>query len=206
MRIGITTRKIEVNGKESFILYKRYIDFYKNHEIVLLMPFQSSSILELCDCFILTGGDDLNPTLYNQNNYSSNNVDDDIDNLDMLVINHALKANKKVLGICRGIQSINVYFGGTLKQDKDCHMNVSHKLLRINKIKGIKIPRKLYVNSYHHQVLDVVGEELNVISKCEDEIVEIIQHKNNNILGVQFHPEIDLENSFYRQILNFILS
>lgn len=189
MKIGITTRKQIVNNKISYIVYERYVDLLKNHEVILLNPKQSEEIINLCDKFILVGGDDLNPRLYNQENTSSYDVCDENDILDYKIIKHAYENNKTLLGICRGIQSINTYFGGTLKQDHKNHINVKHHIMEVNKPRIYKVNKK-EVNSYHHQIIDEVGKDLIVTYKSEDGVIEILEHKNKNIIGVQYHPEI----------------
>ncbi len=190
MKIGISIRINEVNNKETYILYKRYVDYFIEDEIILLLPNQSKEVLDLCDAFMLTGGDDLNPSLYNQENINSNNINDEIDKLDFNIIKHAYDNNKKLLGVCRGIQSINVYFKGTLKQDYKNHMNVEHKINQINKPRLFDIGNSFFVNSYHHQTIDKLGVNLIATYSSDDEIIEIIEHKYKAIIGVQYHPEI----------------
>lgn len=204
MKIGITIREIEVNGKQSYILYKRYMEFYGNHEFIIISPGQSEEILNLCDAFIITGGDDLNPKLYNECVIDCSNINDDIDELDFSIINHCVKFKKRLLGICRGIQSINVYFKGSLNQHIDGHMCKKNYINLIEKSRYIDEVEKQEVNSYHHQSINNVGENLKVIFKSDDGVIEMIEHETCDIIGVQFHPEIDLQNKFYKKILSFI--
>ncbi|MFI3329687.1 MAG: type 1 glutamine amidotransferase [bacterium] len=198
MRIGIVIRKSVVKEKESYILYKRYIDYYKNDEIVLITPGQSQEILDMCDSFILVGGDDINPKIYNEENTNSNDTDDQIDEIDFKVIKYAYENKKMLLGICRGIQSINVFFGGTLHQHIECHMKINHRIKYINELTSYD------VNSYHHQVINKLGVDLNIVAKSEDDVIEIIEHQNKKIFAVQFHPEMDLTNEYYKKILEKI--
>lgn len=189
MKIGITIRIQDVNNKEAFVIYKRYIDFIKDAEVVLITPDTSDELLGYCDKFIITGGDDLNPSLYNEKNYDSKDVNDQNDELDFKIIKHAYTMNKTILGICRGIQSINVYFGGTLTQHFENHMRVIHDIKKVTEPRLYK-KEILYVNSYHHQVINKVANDLIVTYESDDGVVEIIEHKEKNIIGVQYHPEI----------------
>lgn len=195
MRIGISVRSNVLNDKEVFSLYKRYIEYFFEHEIVLLLPNQSKEILNLCDCYIITGGDDLNPKLYNQKNLSSNNIDDEMDELDFKIIDIAYKNDKKLLGICRGIQSINVYFGGSLLQNYENHMSVTHEIVRKNKSIICDIGEKLKVNSFHHQIVGVLGSGLVCTYESNDGVVEVIEHINGKIFAVQYHPEINVDDN-----------
>lgn len=203
MIIGISSRVVNVNNKESFVLYKRYINEFDN-EIIMILPNQSERVLDLCDVFILTGGDDIDPKYYNEHNTSSNGVNDDMDRLDFKIIEHAFRKNKKILGICRGIQSINVYFGGDLNQHIDGHMEVSHKIYKINDDCRCDIGDVVKVNSYHHQTIKTLGVGLNALYVSGNGTVEVIKHENDKILGVQFHPEIDYDD-YSKIIFNFIL-
>ncbi len=193
MRIGISSRSVVVNGKSSYILYSRYLNSLKRHEIVMLLPNQSDEVLSMCDAFIITGGDDVNPKLYNEENTSSNGVNDIIDELDYMIIDHAYKNNKKILGICRGIQVINIYFGGTLVQHVDNHMNILHTIYKMMETNIYDIGSFAVVNSFHHQKIGEVGKGLNPTYLSGDDVVEIIEHENRKIIAVQYHPEINFD-------------
>lgn len=205
MRVGISVRSNIVNSKEVFVLYKRYIEYFKCHEIVLLLPNQSDEIMELCDCYIITGGDDINPKIYNQINYASNNIDNEMDELDFKIIDIAYRTNKKLLGICRGIQSVNVFFGGTLLQNFDGHMDVKHKIIKVNKTSICDFGIEFETNSFHHQIVDRLGEGLVCTYESIDGVVEAIEHANGKIVAVQYHPEIDV-NECSKKIFDALLS
>lgn len=204
MRIGITIRQIDVNNKETFVLYKRYIKYFEEDEVVLILPNQSVDILNLCDAFVITGGDDLNPKLYKQVNTCSNFVNDEIDILDFMVIEHAYLNNKKLLGICRGIQSINVFFNGTLKQHHENHMNVQHFIYRQRSEVVLDVGEELLVNSYHHQIVGKIGDGLIISYVSDDSVIEMLEHINGKIFGVQFHPEIENGKIEYKKIFDIL--
>lgn len=174
MKIGIPLRK----SNNKLYINKSYINYFsKMGEIILLFD---KSKLDMCDVFILPGGYDIDPFYYCQNNSSSNNIDIYNDMMDFKIINHALNNDKVLLGICRGCQSINTFFGGKLNQDIKNHQNENH---------FIKFKNKHYlVNSYHHQAISIIGDDLEIIAKSIDDNIEIIKYKK--IIGIAFHPEL----------------
>lgn len=175
MKIGIAGRlfnhKLYVNEK-----YLEYIkDLGFSYGIITM-----DSDLEEYDFFLLPGGYDVNPCFYDEENTASVHVIEYNDLLDFKIIEFAIKKNKPLLGICRGIQSINVYFGGSLKQDITAHTENNH---------FISFKDKYYlVNSFHHQSIKRVGNQLSVLATSLDGEIEMIQYKK--IIGVQFHPEL----------------
>ena len=111
-----------------------------------------------------------------------------------------VKKGKPILGICRGMQFINVYFGGTLIQDLPC--SASHKAATPEQYHDVlHLPatfmEALYgetseVNTRHHQGIGRIGENLQVVSiwnDGEDSVVEAIACEQHSILGLQWHPE-----------------
>lgn len=177
MRFGIAIRKNE----NDYFVHQSYLILLKKHHhtydfITLETP------LENFDAFLLPGGYDIDPSYYQQKNYAAKNIDKEMDELDFKIIDFAQKTKKPLLGICRGIQSINVFFKGTLKQDILHHQNENH---------FITWNQKSYlVNSFHHQSIDKLGNDLQVLAKSQDGEIEIIKHTSFPILGVQFHPEL----------------
>ena len=177
MKFGIAVRKNDMD----YFVHQSYLVMLKNAShrydfITLETP------LELFDAFLLPGGYDIDPKYYQQENYAAQNIDAELDELDFKIIDYAQKTKKPLLGICRGIQSINVFFEGSLKQDILHHQNEDH---------FIEWNHKAYlVNSFHHQSIDKLGNDLLILAKSQDGEIEIIKHKNLPILGVQFHPEL----------------
>ncbi len=184
------------------MIYERYLKCI-NATYIYLDVNNCDILLELCDCFILPGGDDLNPDLYNEDNISSDNVYDEIDSLDYKILEYAVNTNKKVLGICRGIQSINVYFNGSLTQHFPNHSNTEHVIVKENDSKYINLENKLIVNSYHHQIINKLGENLKVLFRSADGCIEVIEHDTLPIIGVQFHPEIQIYKHF--KVFDFLI-
>ncbi len=147
------------------------------------------------DGLLLCGGGDLDPALYNQPLNGSHSISPERDALELSCVHHFLKAGKPILGICRGMQLLNVAFGGSLIQHlptAHLHQSADGDLSHFIRAEGAL--KKLYgsrpiVNSSHHQAVDRLGRGLQAIGSSEDGVVEAIVHERLPILGVQFHPE-----------------
>lgn len=158
-------------------------------------------ILEKCDGFLITGGTDINPKYYNETNDNglSRGIDVRLDELDKLIVEHAAKYKKPLLGICRGHQSLNVFLGGTLYQDlaqkNNTHKSVrSDHLVTAEKHPWFNWDKVLNVNSYHHQAIKDLAPNLTAIAHHDDKTIELVVHKNLPMFGVQWHPEIKPES------------
>lgn len=174
-----------------------YINAYKSIGIDLITIDKRVNPNDF-DALIVPGGVDVNPKLYNEENFGSIGINDELDSLEMDVIDDFVKVNKPILGICRGLQIINVYFGGTLIQDikqKEIH-SPNNKVEKLHSIKttGNNYLSELYgkefvVNSWHHQAIKRLADNFDVLAKSDDGIIEAIKHKELPIIAVQFHPE-----------------
>lgn len=203
MKLGITVRRKCEDGNAQWYVNHRYIQYFVElgMEVIFLTPYNLSSLSE-CDVLIISGGWDLNPITYGDVVDGSNNIDDVIDDLDFRVINYAYNESVPLLGICRGIQSINVFFGGTLKQDIAGHMDCFHDIYRVNNSKWIlNLENEVKVNSFHHQSIKKLGEGLKKLYVGSDLEIEMIEHESKKIVGVQFHPEMDYNNLVFLHIL-----
>jgi len=152
------------------------------------------------DFLLIPGGVDVNPERYHQENTLSI-FDNKLDDLQFPLIDKALSLNVPVLGICRGHQLLNVYFGGTLIQDIPSLGNkLEHRKVEgQDSIHDINIKEgsflyeiygsKAIVNSSHHQGIDIPGKDLIICATSNDGIKEAFYHKNLEVYGVQFHPE-----------------
>ena len=172
-----------------------------------VFPFMSHEEAALtCDGLLLPGGADLNPKLYHQQPDSSvSEFFDEIDDLDLRLIHAFMKQNKPILGICRGLQVLNVAFGGTLVQDIPNHnqkadrYQLTHKVT-INKDSELYtlVGESLPVNSLHHQIIDQLGDGLNAVAFSPEGYIEAIEQPN--ILAVQWHPEALMNESLHMKI------
>ncbi len=180
--------------------------------VPLMIPPELSSdsveqLFDLCDGILITGGEDLDPALYGQKPHPKlGKVSPERDEIDKVIVGLCMKKNKPFFAICRGIQSVNVFLGGTLIQDiGEClhspiqHSQPEHYTELTHEVKGCNgdVLKKIVgsdlirVNSRHHQCVDKLGKNLEVIGRCTaDNIVEAMYVKNHPFgLAVQWHPE-----------------
>ena len=158
--------------------------------------------LKEADGLILPGSfQDMNPKLWGAEDQNcSNDINDELDQLQWSLLQKAAAEQKPVLGICRGMQFINVFFGGTLIQDLPCAED--HKAGEPEQYHGVLIPEgtRLYeiygmmteVNTRHHQGAGVIGDDLRVSAMWMEEegiVMEAVEHKHLPVIGVQWHPE-----------------
>lgn len=101
------------------------------------------------------------------------------DQTDELLIQYAIEHDTPLLGVCRGMQSIALYFGGTLKKVEG-HVAVYHEIAG-------ETARK--VNSYHSFAVDFPGKNVRIASRAKDGTIEAIYHENYQIYGMMWHPE-----------------
>jgi len=147
-----------------------------------------------CDGLLLPGGGDLEPWRYGQENCGSRDLDPARDQAEWDLLDRFTAAGKPVLGICRGLQVINVFFGGTLFQDLPGHCAVEG-VDRLHSVHTLPSPfSALYgaenvVNSAHHQAADRLGSGLRAVQWTGDGVVEALCHQTLPVWGVQWHPE-----------------
>mgnify|MGYP002510070458 FL=1 len=155
---------------------------------------------DLADGLLLSGGKDVATELYHQEQkYDFVITDPQRDDLEWKLIKAFADRKKPIFGICRGIQVLNVYFGGTLYQDIPDQLGGEHAkgvchpvTLKKDSILGGLFGESMEINSYHHQALDALGNGL-VATAWSDvgghTIVEAIEHQSLPIWSVQWHPE-----------------
>jgi putative glutamine amidotransferase len=150
---------------------------------------------------VLSGGGDLAPERYGQPNTASEEISPARDETEYRLLALAVERRLPVFGICRGIQVLNVFFGGGLIQDipAQLHSPISHDGEATHPV-TIVDPRlervvergELHVNSYHHQgvTADLLAPDLEVFAICEaDGVIEGVLHRTLPVIGVQWHPE-----------------
>lgn len=152
-----------------------------------------------CAGLVLCGGGDLESTLFGQENCGSDPPDQARDRCELELFQAFYQAGKPVLGICRGMQVINVALGGDLIQDlepvsKIFHGGSGRMMIHpvraqegswLHRLHGPVFP----VNSFHHQAVDHLGRGLRAVAWAESGFVEAFDCSEKPVLGVQFHPE-----------------
>lgn len=155
--------------------------------------------------FIFTGGPDVDPSLYNQEKLEwCGSICACRDTLEMKVLKEATKLDKPILGICRGFQIINVFFGGTLYQDlpSENPSYVNHRMdspnnryehsvnIEENTITYSIFGKETMVNSCHHQGVKKLGDTLKAVAWANDGLIEAFERPGTKFtLCVQWHPE-----------------
>ncbi len=149
------------------------------------------------DGLILCGGADIDPSYYGEEMNGTKEVNAPRDTLEFAMAKAFVEAGKPVLGICRGCQLLNVYFGGTLHQHLDNaeeHWGDGEDdLIHGATAEPGSIVFDLYgaefqINSYHHQAIKTLGKGLWITNRTGD-VIEGIEHESLPILAFQWHPE-----------------
>lgn len=151
------------------------------------------------DGLLIMGGPDLPPEMYGQENNGCEELisQERLNALDN-VFTKMFNAKKPMLGICMGMQYLNVKFGGTLNQDmkENAHrkekqdVETEVKIFSVGKLSGIIGKEKIYGKCHHHQCVAEEGWGLMVTAESSDGCIEAIEHESYPFLvGVQWHPE-----------------
>ena len=142
-----------------------------------------------CDGLLLAGGGDLHPARYGQPvQHSGLSIDPVRDEEDQALCHAFFSLGKPILGICRGMQAVNVFLGGTLRQHIEGHSGCCHRVRCIPRLAALAGAAPT-VNSYHHQAVDVLAPSLHAAAWADDGTVEAVIHETAPLLGVQWHPE-----------------
>lgn len=211
MILAIIERKENVREEKPFnsryFLTEHYKKIFDDMNIILFPIISEKNIdkiCDICDGLIVTGtANNINPKYYNEEPIKGEeyNIDEYI--IDREAINIFAKNQKPILGICGGVQSINVVFGGTLYQSVNNHniKDLTHKIKIMNNTFLNKVYQKaeIRVNSYHHQAIKDVAKDFKISAISEDGIIEAIE--KDNIIGVQWHPEKMMDMKFFKKFI-----
>jgi putative glutamine amidotransferase len=163
--------------------------------IPVILPLEMSEedtgrIVKTCDGFLFTGGQDVGSC-------------SERDHLETFLLSKAMQSDKAILGICRGLQFINAFLGGSLWQDlpsqhpsEIAHRQgkpynaPTHKVVLNGGLKSLLGEDTIDVNTLHHQAIKELGESLIPMATAPDGIIEAARMENKRFVwGVQWHPE-----------------
>ena len=206
---------------------ENYVDWIADDNTVILDAYRISntdSILALADGIIITGGEDINPLLYNDtsNLKVCGDIDHRRDTLEKKLFDYAFENKTPLIGVCRGMQMINVASGGSLFGDipseigtEVIHRNngeVMHEIALTESCPLI-FPEgqdTFMVNSWHHQGLKNIPDGINVVARSFDGLPEAIyidERLHPFMIAVQFHPErLGSDNGIHKRMRQSFLN
>ncbi|HEU5145313.1 MAG TPA: gamma-glutamyl-gamma-aminobutyrate hydrolase family protein [Chryseosolibacter sp.] len=190
-----------------FANYQRWIEDAGAAVIKLSQHENNFADLERCDGILLSGGEDVHPRFYNKPEYLElcQEIDEKRDEFELKVLDHATQHNLPLLGICRGLQVANVFFGGTLiphipafgkfnhsrTESHDRYHNV--QVAEDSQLRKMTGEISGEVNSAHHQSADRIAKGLIANALSSDGVVEGLEREDPErgsfLQLVQWHPE-----------------
>ena len=200
--------------KDSFWMLPGYMDgITREGALPIMLPLTTdenviADIVNRFDGFVLSGGHDISPTLYNDHiRDTCGEICEGRDKMEWLITKYALAADKPILGICRGLQFLNVFLGGSLYQDipteLDSELRHSQKPPYNIPVHDVTITgffeqmlgtSKVEVNSYHHQGIKKLAKSLESCGTSSDGLIEAVYMPDKSfVFAVQWHPEFALE-------------
>lgn len=210
--IGITS---DIDG-DFLRLRKDYVSAVeKSGGLPLILPpviDSVSQIADMIDGLLLPGGNDLSPEYYGEDISVPEGclkiVSRERSDFEFALLREVFKKQKPILGICYGMQLLNVAFGGSLYQDvgiqlKDAlgHKSGQHTIQIAQPLAFIPQPSAYTVNSSHHQAIKALAGGFEAFALSDDGIIEGIYKKDYNFLvGVQWHPERSSEFEKYDKL------
>ena len=203
--LGYSDKKNSVNNT--------YINsILKNGGVPYLIPVTDDvevlrQIVAQLDGIVFTGGEDFAPAYYGKEEHEKlGEVNVTRDTYDLTLLKLATDRNIPTLGICRGLQLINVGMGGTLYQDLPAEKpsDINHRQEEegtvpthsVSVVEGSVMHKifgkqEIQVNTFHHQAIDKLAPGLKIVGWSNDSVPELIEaYPHRQILGTQFHPEI----------------
>ncbi len=157
---------------------------------------------EQYDGLLLPGGGDLHPAHFDQIDRYSAGIEVQIDRMQFYLAESFVSVRKPIMGICKGMQLLNVLFGGTLYQDLPAGQREHHAFDAQNEkdrehdswispdfLPAVNLRRNQRVNSAHHQAVNRLGDGMQAVQWADDGVVEGICHRELPVVGFQWHPE-----------------
>jgi len=204
--IAVTDNRV---NEEKYLLYEEWLRAERpDAEVIRLTPRDgNSSSLGRCDALVLTGGGDVDPSMYggNGNHQTLCEISVERDTFERDLVKISLDRAIPILGICRGMQLVNVVLGGTLITDLEEAGRRPHRTVNGVKCRhevrleaGSALARHLgvdggWVMSSHHQAVDRIGAGLTLAALSDDGVVEALELAGTGgvvrAILVQWHPE-----------------
>lgn len=192
---------------ERYYIYNCFRNLFDSLDVMPILIMTNKEALEaskFCDALIVTGSsDDVDPSYYGEEKIEGKKYDYDDFPFIRYAVNEFHKINKPILGICAGIQELNVIFGGTLFQKIEGHNKIDGLKHGVTIKKGSFLEsvysENANVNTYHSQALNKIAPSFDVTAISEDGYSEGIEM--DNIVGVQWHPEMSGEKKFFEEFI-----
>lgn len=232
-RVGIpyrTTNEEVMGERVKYEMYTRAVHEAEGEPVEISLTLSHSELqhaARMLDAIVLPGSPaDVNPTLYHAQRHLKTAEDDEQrERTDFILLEHAYNSNKPVLAICYGIQSLNVFHGGSLIQDigSESSTKIQHPWenskggspepfhsVRIEpgtRLAQMAGGEEAKVNSSHHQAIREPGRDLRIVARAPDGIIEAVEGTGttNWVTGVQWHPERmtadPLARSLFRELV-----
>ena len=176
-----------------------------------------SQIVSMLDGLLVPGGPDIDPILYKEDKKETcGRTCLYEDEYDMELIKEAVKQGKPILAICRGIQIVNVLFGGTLYQDipSEYSKEIYHSRMEpdVENYHTVTLEKDSYlakvlgewkdikVNTSHHQAVKDLAEGFRIVGRAPDGTVEAMENDDASIMCTQWHPERMQDMEMYRKL------
>ncbi len=221
--IALSSRDTLIRNTQAYYLQESYMKAVEKAGGTYLGILPTSDhnydhIADICDGLLLCGGGDIDSKYFNEPLHEKADlVKDSVDAMDFNLVKAFLAKKKPILGICRGHQVLNVYYGGSMIQDipSQYTTDLKHAQTEARNVgtHEIKITQDSFLgktgevhmcNTFHHQACKDVGKTLSVVAEGPDGIIEAIQ--NDEVMGVQWHPECMIEEEFHFNIIKTFIS
>ena len=182
-------------------------------------PADAAAYLDRVDGLLLPGGIDVEPKLFGQENHPNLGETDEAQDLfEIAMAQEAWKRRMPMMAICRGIQLLNVALGGTLIQDISSQVpgaikheqgvprdRASHKVVLAEggRLRDIAGSNEAIVNSHHHQAVENIGSNLQVVARASDGLIEALEDPRPDrfTVAVQWHPELGWKDDRFSEKL-----
>ena len=229
-RVGVPWRTVKQERARDLRLNRDYLRAVRKaggrpvQVSLLYSPAKLHQLAKTLDAIVLPGSPaDVNPKKYGAKRHAkSAKPDARRENTDFSLLKHALPAGKPVLAICYGIQSLNVYLGGSLIQDipselrrplihssSDHHADATHPVrIQGDRLAELAGRTKVMVNSLHHQSVRRLGRGLRVTARAPDGVIEAVEWTRGPgwVVGVQWHPERMPDDALAKKLFRRLVS